>query len=161
MKIYTIFIFCVSSIIAVAQKDSSIVKLKPLNQNSNSLAKREKQEKKDNFFMPFVITTIVPEKTVSKSERTATPTIIKIKREELSGVINLQDLIKTIPTTCNVISSLITFSTKDGTSEMFVAGNNIAIITNLLKRDGKFIVIENICSSCPTLHKANYKIIFQ
>ena len=95
----------------------------------------------------------------SKSKETIKPTIIKILKKELHQTIKVNDLIKQIPNDCNITSCEVTIKVGETTTEYTNFGNEIIYLNT--RNNCKFICIENIVSECPTLHNANYKIIFQ
>ena len=93
----------------------------------------------------------------SKSLETKDPTIIKIPRAEFVKAVKIQDIIKEIPSECNIsLCSLIITDDKIYLDEHH-KGNTFGRFVKL--NSCKSVYLENIISSCPTKHKANYKII--
>ena len=95
----------------------------------------------------------------SKSEQTATPTLIKLTRQELMNADNFSDLISAIPANCSVFSCLLTINSSSGTTEVPHNGNTISTAIKSRFNGCQWIIIENLKSGCPKMHKANYKII--
>lgn len=96
----------------------------------------------------------------SKSEQTATPTVIKLTRQELMNAGTFSDLIAAIPENCSIYSALFTIKGSSGAAmEAASTGNIIQAAIKSRFPDCQWIIIENLKSSCPRAHKANYKII--
>ena len=95
----------------------------------------------------------------SKSRCTPKPTVIIVKRGDIKDFTRIQDFISQIPANCDISSCELTFKKGEQIMTRINIGNNLMISTN--PSVCKFIILENIVSSCPTLHYANYKIIIQ
>jgi hypothetical protein len=100
----------------------------------------------------------VDEECKSKSERTAKPTIVKFSKEKLEAVKTVKELIKDIPEHCEVLCVFISIKKPDDKVFEFRNIGNEMVYANRLTT-GKFIMVESLATSCPTLHKANYKIL--
>ena len=94
----------------------------------------------------------------SKSRCTPKPTVIKVKRGDIKDFTRIQDFIPQIPITCDISSCELTFKKGEQITTLTNFGNNLLYCR---PTKCKFIILENIVSSCPTLHYANYKIIIQ
>jgi hypothetical protein len=102
----------------------------------------------------------VDDECKGKSERTPKPTIIKFKKEELAAIKTVKELIKDIPEHCEVLCVFISIKKSDDkVFEFRNIGNEMVYADRLTQ--GKFILIETLATSCPTLHKANYKIVVE
>lgn len=95
----------------------------------------------------------------SKSEHTASPNIIKLTRQELMDVATLSDLIGLIPGGCTIASCLLSIKGPAGATEVPNTGNALLPATKSRFPECQWILVENLKSSCPKAHKANYKLI--
>lgn len=96
----------------------------------------------------------------SKSPRTSKPTVLKFSRQEIAQVKTLKNLLKVIPEACDVFCAVINLKMHDDKDFEFLnIGNDIVYLEQL--STCKFIVVEQIVTSCPMAHKANYKILFE
>jgi hypothetical protein len=102
----------------------------------------------------------IDEECLSKSERTSKPTIIKLTREQLSTITKVKELISIIPDSCEVLCVFISIKKPDDkVFEFRNIGNEMVYANRLI--EGKFILVENLVTTCTASHKANYKIIIE
>lgn len=102
----------------------------------------------------------IDEECKSKSERTAKPTLIKYSKEKLALIKTVKQLIPDIPAHCEILCVFMSVKKSDDkVFEFRNMGNEIVYADRLV--EGKFIIIENLVTSCSTLHKANFKIIIE
>ncbi|MCC6372044.1 MAG: hypothetical protein IT236_13655 [Bacteroidia bacterium] len=102
----------------------------------------------------------IEEECISKSERSNKPRVLKISKAKLAEVKTVKQLIIDIPEPCEVLCVLVSIKKPDDKVFEFRNIGNDMVYANRLT-EGKYILIENLITSCPTLHKANYKIIIE
>jgi hypothetical protein len=96
----------------------------------------------------------------SKSERTTKPTVIKIAKTKLGEVKTVKDLIQEVPKHCEIICVFISIKKPDDKVFEFINIGNEMVYASRLPQ-GKYIIVDNLVSSCPLQHKANYKIMIE
>lgn len=102
----------------------------------------------------------IDEQCLTKSERNVKPVLLKISREKLATITTVKQLITDIPETCDVLCVFISIKKPDDkVFEFRNIGNEMVYADRLT--EGKFIMVENLATSCPTLHKSNFKIIIE
>lgn len=102
----------------------------------------------------------IDEQCLTKSERNVKPVLLKISREKLATITTVKQLITDIPETCEVLCVFISIKKPDDkVFEFRNIGNEMVYADRLA--EGKFIMVENLATSCPTLHKANFKILIE
>lgn len=153
LKKTLILIFSCITSTYLAQKKDSVPDHAQMEVIRTAKEKREPQQNQ-------ALTSVSAE--ISKSARTATPTTIKLKRSDLINALRIQDLITAIPTTCSVSASSVTIRHSGKQNALMSnTGNSLNYEMQPYLWSCDWIMFENICSSCPQEHKANYKIIVE
>lgn len=157
LRIYAIIIFSFTSLLGFSQKDSSVGKHESVMPKAVAVGKdsketRETNNNQNNIAVPTAL---------SKSERTSQPTLIKIKRGELKNVVTIHSLIQDIPATCIISTCQITYKILENVYFLNNVGAELDQSLTQKLEACSWVIIENIKSSCPKSHKANYKINFQ
>lgn len=118
-------------------------------------------QKKDNPSLESEFPSFkVDDECRSKSVRTPKPTVLSISRKKLADVKTLKDLVKEIPATCEIKCAFFSVKKADNKDFAFMnIGNEIVYADKFMA--GVYILVDNIVSSCPGLHKANYKIMIE
>lgn len=99
----------------------------------------------------------VDDECKSKSLRTPKPSIISISKKKLHEVHTVKDLVSEIPDQCEVKCAFIIVKKPEKKDFAFMnVGNDIVYYDRL--PEGTYIIVDNLVSSCPQLHKANYRI---
>lgn len=99
----------------------------------------------------------VDDECKSKSPQTPKPTILNLSRKKLHDVRTVKELVSEIPEQCEVKCVLIVIKNPEKKDFAFMnIGNEIVYYDRL--SEGTFILVGNLVSTCPQLHKANYRI---